>query len=434
MRERTSLKTSRRDFLRCSARTAVGGVLASQLALPRVVSAVESTQTLRIGLVGCGGRGTGAAFNALKADPHVVITAMADIFAEKLQPSLASLRRELPDKTKVEPSRCFLGFDAYQKLIDSDVDVVLLATPPGFRAQHFRAAVDAGKHSFLEIAIAVDAPGVRSAIESAEIAGKKKLAAVSGFCWRYNTALRAAQAKIRAGAIGEVRSMYSTYYRGDLSHKYPGKRDPKMSELEWQLHDWYAYLWLTGDVTILLSGGHCVDKMSWWLGDEMPVKAVALGSRVFPSDGNTFDNCFVVYEYANGTRGFLGCRSQAGCYAENADYIVGSRGICTIGRGRVPVIQGENAWRYTGPTNNMYQTEHDELFASIRAGKPINDAPRMAKTTLMAMMGRMAAYTGQEITWEQALGSQDRIVPEKLAWNTKLEPRPLALPGLTKFL
>ena len=434
MSDSPSQNTSRRDFLRRSAHAAAGGALASQLAVPAVVSARGSTQTLRIGLVGCGGRGTGAAVNALKADPHVELTAMADLFQEKLQSSLGSLRKEVPDKVKVTPSRCFLGFDACQKVLASDVDVVLLTTPPGFRAQHFRAAAEAGKHAFLEISIAVDSPGVRSALESAELARKKNLTVVSGFCWRYNAALRAAQAQIRAGAIGEVRSMYATYYRGDLSHKYPGKRDPKMSELEWELHDWYAYLWLTGDVTILLSGGHCVDKMSWWVGDVMPIKAVATGSRVFPSDGNTFDNCFVVYEYANGTRGFLGCRSQAGCYSENADYIIGSKGICTIGRGRVPVIQGENTWRYAGPPSNMYQTEHDELFASIRAGKPINDATRMAHTTLMGIMGRMAAYTGQEVTWEQALNSQDKIVPDRIDWNTKLEPRPLAVPGLTKLL
>lgn len=187
-------------------------------------------------------------------------------------------------------------------------------------------------------------------------------------------------------------------------------------------------------MTILLSGGHSVDKMSWWLGDEMPVKAVATGSQVFPTGGNTFDNCFVAYEYASGIFGFLGCRSQAGCYTENADHVVGSAGICTIGRVREPVIEGKTPWRYEGPAGNMYQAEHDELFASIRAGKPINDGPRMARTTLMAVMGRMAAYTGQEITWEQAMNSQDRLAPEKIDWNTTIEPRPLSMPGLTRLV
>ena len=434
MNRTSGLKTSRRGFLRASAGAVAASTLASPLVAPGAAPAPGKADTLRIGLVGCGGRGTGAALNALKADAHVELAAMADLFDDRLQSSLSALRKHVPEKVKVAPDRCFLGFDAYRKLIQSDVDVVLLATPPGFRSEQLRAAVDGGKHTFVEITVAVDAPGVRSALESARLAKDKNLAIVSGFCWRYNNALRGALEQIRAGAIGDVRSVYATYYRGDLGHKFHGRRDPKMSELQWQLRDWYAYLWLSGDVTILLSGGHSVDKMAWWLGDVMPVKAVAVGSRVFPSEGNTFDNCFVAYEYAGGIRGFLGCRSQAGCYSENADYVIGTKGTCTIGRGRVPVIRGENTWRYGGPINNMYQTEHDELFASIRAGKPINDGARMARTTLMAIMGRMAAYTGQEVTWEQALSSQDRIVPEKLDWSTKIEPRPLAIPGLTKLL
>ncbi len=368
-------RPSRRTFLRSSASAVLGGALASQIAAPAVVSARSNAETLRIGLVGCGGRGSGAVVNALNADPHVELTAMADLFDDHLQASVKQLEKHVPDKVKVAPERRFLGFDAYEKLIESDVDVVILATPPGFRPQHLRAAVEAGKHSFVEITIAVDAPGVRSALESSRRAAEKNLAIVSGFCWRYNHALRAAAEQIRAGAIGEVRS----------------------------------------------------------LGDEMPISAVATGSQVFPTGGNTFDNGFVAYEYANGIYGFLGCRSQPGCYTENADRVVGSQGICTIAGTRGPVITGEHSWRYTGPANNMYQTEHDELIASIRSGKPINDGARMAKTTLMALMGRMAAYTGQKITWEQAMNSQDRLGPENLDWSTKIDPRPLAVPGLTKF-
>ena len=293
--------------------------------------------------------------------------------------------------------------------------------------------MEGGKHAFVEITAAIDAPGVRSVLESAEVAKKKNLAIVSGFCWRYHDALRAAARQIREGAIGDVRAVYATYYRGSLGHKHPGDRPPGMSDLQWQIRDWYPYLWLSGDVTILLSGGHSVDKMSWWLGDVMPTNAVAVGSRVFPNDGNTFDNCFVVYEYADGVRGFLGCRSQAGCYAENGDYIIGAQGTCNINRGR-PVIEGETPWRYTGPATSMYQNEHDQLIASIRAGKPINDGTRMARTTLMGIMGRMAAYTGKQITWEQALNSKQSLVPEKLDWNTKIDQPPLAVPGLTEFL
>lgn len=429
MNEPNVKRTSRRGFLRTSAAASMA------IAAPAVLAKPGNTQELRIGLVGCGGRGTGAAFNALKADPHVSLTAMADLFEDHLQNGLQALTKQVPDKVRVEPQQCFLGFDSSQKLIDSGVDLVLLATPPVFRPQHLRAAVEAGKHTFVEITLGVDSPGVRSAMESAEIAAKKNLAIVSGFCWRYSKPLRAACEQIRAGRIGQIRAVYATYYRGELGHKYHGERPAGISDLEWQIRDWYAHLWLTGDITILLSGGHCVDKMTWWLDEVMPTKAVAVGSRVYaPTEGNTFDNCFVAYEYANGLRGFLGTRSQPGCYNENADYIIGSKGECTIGRGRIPVITGENPWRYDGPPDNMYQNEHDELLASIRSGKPINDGPRMARTTLMAIMGRMAAYTGQEIGWEQALNSQDSLAPDKIDWKTPVPVRATAVPGMTKVL
>ena len=427
-------RTSRREFLHRYAAAAVGGTLASRIAVPAVVSAAGDGNTLKVGLIGCGGRGSGAALNALNADGNVQLSAMGDLFEDSLQSSLNRLRKKVPEKVKVSPDRCFVGFDAYQKVVQSDVDVVLLTTPPGFRPQHLEAAVEAGKHAFVEITAAVDAPGVRRVLRSAEVAAKKNLSIVSGFCWRYNESLRAALEQIRTGAIGEIRAVYATYYRGRLEHKPNTKRKPDMSDLEWQIRDWYGQLWLSGDVTIVLSGGHSVDKMSWWLGDVMPTKAVAVGSRVFDSGSNTFDNGYVAYEYAGCLRGFLGCRSQAGCYAENADYIIGTDGTCTIGRGRVPVIKGKTDWRYEGELSNMYQVEHDELFASIRAGKPINDGARMARTTLMAIMGRMAAYTGQEITWEQALGSQQNLVPEKLDWDTKIDQPPLAVPGMTKFV
>jgi myo-inositol 2-dehydrogenase/D-chiro-inositol 1-dehydrogenase len=426
--------TSRRQFLRWSASASFVAGLASRVGVPAVASGPVTTQTLSVGLVGCGGRGTGAASNALGTAGDVRLTAMADLFEDRLESGLSQFKARVPDKVDVPPDRRFLGFEAYHELMASGVDVVLLATPPGFRPQHLKAAVEAGKHAFVEITAAIDAPGVRSVLESAEAARKKGLAILSGFCWRYNEALRAVREQIRQGAIGEVRAVYATYYRGSLSHKHPGPREAGVTDVEWQIRDWYPYLWLSGDVTILLSGGHSVDKMSWWLDDVMPVKAVALGSRVFPSEGNTFDNGFVAYEYAGGVRGFLGCRSHAGCYTENADYILGTKGTCTIGRGRVPVIEGETSWRYAGPTPNMYQTEHDELFASIRAGRPINDGTRMAHTTLMAVMGRMAAYTGKEVTWEQAFSSQQSLVPEKLDWNTKIDQPPLAVPGLTELI
>ncbi len=435
MKSKQDSKTSRRRFLHSSAAAAVGGTLASKLASPMLAVKANDNETLRVALIGCGGRGTGAAVQALKADDNVQLFAMADVLEDQLQKSLTLLGKEQPEKLNVAPERCFVGFDAFQKVMECDVDVVLLTTPPAFRPQHLKAAVEAGKHSFVEITAAIDAPGVRSVLKSAEVARRKNLAILSGFCWRYDDALRAVVEQLRGGAIGDIRAIYATFYRGSLDHKYLRPREPHMSDVEWQIRDWYGYLWLSGDVTILLSGGHSADKMAWWLDDEMPIKAVAVGSRVFTVDEqNTFDNGFIVYEYASGIRGFLGCRSQAGCHSENSDYIIGSKGICTNGRGRMPAIEGETNWRYRGPRASMYQNEHDQFFASIRAGKPINDGTRMAHTTLMAIMGRMAAYTGQEITWEQALGSQQRLVPEELSWDTKLDPLPLAVPGITSLI
>jgi predicted dehydrogenase len=426
--------TSRRGFLETSAAAAIGGVLASGMSAPAGSSAASKGDTLSIGLIGCGGRGTSAAIQALRADKKTVVTAIGDIFPDRLEQSLELLLKQSPDRVKVSKDRCFLGFDAYQKVIDSGVDVVLLTTPPAFRPLHLKAAIEAGKHSFAECIAAVDAPGIRSFLATSELATRKNLAIVSGFCWRYNAAARAVVEQIRKGAIGEIRAIYATYYRESFVRKYGGQRQPGWTDLEWQLRDWPDFLWLGGDLNIGLSGGHSVDKMAWWMDDLMPIKAVASGGRQFPGEGNTFDHCHVIYEYASGVRGFLGVRSHDGCYMENADYILGSKGICTVGRQPWPEIIGQNPWRYSGPTNDMHQAEQDELFASIRAGRPINDGPRMGRTSLMAIMGRMAAYTGQEITWEQAMHSQESLVPDHLDWTRKVELTPVAMPGKTKFI
>ena len=406
----------------------------SSLAFPNVVSAADAGRTLKVGLVGCGRRGTSAAVEALRADRNAVLTAMGDVFQDQLDQSLARVRKIMPGQVKVSPDHCFLGFDAIGRVIDSDVDVVLLTTPPAFRPQHLRTAVEAGKHCFCECIAAVDAPGVRSFLRSSEMAREKNLGILSGFCWRYDFGLREAAGQIRRGRIGEVRAIYATYYRQSFSGKYGGRRDPSWSDLEWQIRNWPDFLWLGGDLNIGLSGGHSVDKMAWWMNDAMPLKAVGVGGKQFPDEGNTFDHCQVVYEYPGGVRGFLGVRTQDGCHDENADYIIGATGVCTIGRSPVPEISGPDPWRYEGPRNRMHQTEHDEFFASLRAGKPLNDGERMAHTTLMAILGRMAAYTGQEITWEQALNSRQSLVPEDLDWDTKITLTPPPMPGVTPFV
>ncbi|MGH9158735.1 MAG: Gfo/Idh/MocA family protein, partial [Vicinamibacteraceae bacterium] len=274
---------------------------------------------------------------------------------------------------------------------------------------------------------------VRSLLKSAEIAKRKNLALVSGFCWRYDPGMREAVAQVRKGAIGDVRALYGTYMRRTLTEKFALPRTPEMSEVEFQIRNWYNFTWLSGEVSLLGSGGHSVDKIAWFMNEEMPIRAVAVGGRQVPTHGNSFDHAIVAYEYANGVRAFLGCRVLDGCHSENADYVIGCDGVLTVGRKPRPEITGRHTWVYDGPQKNKFQVEHDELFASIRSGQPINDGFRHAYTTLMALIGRMAAYTGQEITWEQALNSQESLVPKHIDWDTKLDLPPVAVPGETKF-
>lgn len=428
-------QTSRRDFLKTSSAATIGGIVAANLSFPSISNAAEG-DTLRVGLVGCGGRGTGAASQALTADKNVKLTAMADAFPDQLHQSLSVLKKQHPDKVDVPPERCFVGLEAFQNVIGSGIDVVVLATPPGFRPQHFKAAIEAGKHVFCEKPMATDAPGIRSVMESVAEAKRKKLAVVAGFCWRYDNARRELFKRIHDGALGDLRAIYSTYYTGPVKPMpSPDQRPAGMSDVQWQLRNWYNFVWLCGD-GLVEQAVHSVDKVAWAMRDVPPLKAVAVGGRQIPNhEGNIYDHFEVNYEYADGVRGFLGCRQQTGCYNQNADYLIGTKaqGLIGVRQGRVE-IDGAEKWRYTGPGNNMYQTEHDELFASIRAGKPINDGDRMCTSTLMAIMGRMAAYTGQEITWEMALNSQEALVPSPLEMDMRLPIAPMAMPGRTRFI
>jgi len=424
--------TSRRDFLKTSA--LVGSALAAPALVPGELFARENTDTLRVGLIGCGGRGSGAASQALNADKNVALTAMGDAFEDQLQKSLQSLQKEHPDKVKVTPEKCFVGLDAYQKVIDSGVDVVLLATPPGFRPVHLKAAIDAGKHVFCEKPMATDAPGLRSVLESVKAAKEKKLALVAGFCWRYEGARQKFYKRIHEGAIGDIRAVYATYYTGPVKPMPPASSRPAdMGDLEWQMRNWYNFTWLSGDGYVE-QACHSVDKVGWALKDLSPLKAVAVGGRQTPNNqGDIFDHMFVVYEFPDDVRGFVGQRQIANCYSENSDYIMGSSGFGKI-QGSGPFIKGKENWRYKGPKTDMYQNEHNELFASIRSGKPINDGEWMAHSTLMGIMGLMAAYTGQEVTWEQAMNSQQKLVPDQLDWKMKLDIAPMAVPGVTKLV
>jgi len=240
---------------------------------------------------------------------------------------------------------------------------------------------------------------------------------------------------VKNGAIGRLVSYYATYYTNPVKPMPPVSTRPAgMSDVEWQIRNWYNFVWLCGD-SLVEQAVHSVDKVAWALGDEPPVSCVGVGGRAIPAEGgNIYDHFEVNYIYPNGVRAFIANRQMEGCYNENSDYMLGTDGVCTIGRGPKPRIEGKTNWTFAGQQYNMYQREHDLLFAAIRRNQPMNDGKRMATSTLLALMGRMAAYTGQQITWEQAMNSQEKLFPDSLDWNGSHEVQPRAEPGRTRFL
>lgn len=416
---------SRRSFVRAAAATPFA--LAS---VPGLFAG--GSDQIKVGLVGCGGRGTGAATQALAADKGAVLTAIADVFADKLESSLKALKEHCGDKVQVGDDGKFVGLDGCQRLIDSGVDVVILATPTYFRPEHLEMAVAANKHIFTEKPMAVDAPGVRRVMKVVEEARRKKLSLVAGFCWRYSAGERAIYKEIADGRIGDVRAAYATY-NSSVLRKFP--RQKGWSDMEFVFRNWQHFNWLAGD-HIVEQACHSVDKIAWAMGDRPPVRATAVGgrqARTGETSGDVYDHFSVTYEWADGARGFHMCRQINNCTNDNSDYVLGTKGTADI-NGWVPrhKITGENPWKHTGKRVNMYQQEHDELFASIRSGKPMNDGIRMAQSTMMSIMGRMAAYTGKTLTWDDALNSKLVLGPDKIRWGD-YTPSPVPIPGKTKF-
>jgi predicted dehydrogenase len=426
--ENDTVDSKRRALLKAAGTIAAG--------FPAILSAQSVTNAIKVGLVGCGGRGSGAALQALRADDYTELTAVADIDQGQIDHCLATLSKAstVGERVKVTRDNQHLGLDAFQKVIES-TDAVLLATPPGFRPAHLAACMEASRHVFCEKPVAVDAPGVRSALQSAEAASRKNVSYVSGFTWRYNNMIQETFERIHGGALGKLVAYYATYYTNSVKPMPAAHTRPAgMSDIEWQIRNWYNFVWLSGD-SLVEQAVHSADKIAWALRDEPPLSCVAVGGRTIPAEGgNIYDHFEVNYLYPGNVRAFLANRQMEGCHNENADYILGSEGVCTLGRGTMPRIEGKTPWTFSGEQYNAYQREHDVLFASIRQSKPVNDGKRMATSTLLAIMGRMAAYTGQEITWEQALNSQEKLVPDPLDWNGSSEAPPRAQPGMTRFL
>jgi myo-inositol 2-dehydrogenase/D-chiro-inositol 1-dehydrogenase len=452
------LDPARRGFLAqlggTTAGIIAGGGLAGlgglSISPARAWAHAAGSDTLKVALIGCGGRGTGAAVQAVTADKGAVLWAMADAFPDRMTSSLGHITKELADRkdgsekqVQVTPERQFAGIDGYKKAI-AECDVVLLTATPHFRPMHLREAVTANKHVFCEKPVAVDSTGCRSVLESVEMARAKKLSLVCGFCWRYHTRERDIYTRINDGAIGAIRSMTTNYNsNGWVESK---KRKAEWSDLEFQMRNWQYFTWLSGD-HIVEQAIHAINKIAWAFGEQMPAECIAVGGRQVrenvPETGNVFDHFGVEYRYsggkADGARAFHMARHWPNSSSENADFIMGEKGFARVnGWNGVHQYQtaGSPVWNSEAQANDMYQQEHDELFASIRAGKPMNDGVMMTNSTLMAIMARMAAYTGQTVTWKQVMESKEDFSLPAYGWDVSLpaDRSAIAKPGTTKLL
>jgi predicted dehydrogenase len=414
----------RRDFMKVGAAAALGGMTLGEAGPLR--AATPSREAIRIGLVGCGGRGTGAAVQALSTDHDVKLVAMADAFSDRVEGSYRNLVNtaedswsggvDLTPRIDVPEERRFSGFDAYQKVLPL-VDVVILATPPGFRPMHFRAAVEAGKHVFMEKPVATDGPGVRSVLESAAMAQARELNVVVGLQRRYQTVYREWVDRIQAGMIGDV--ILGRVYWND-GGVWVRERQPDQTEMEYQMRNWYYFTWLCGD-HIVEQHIHNLDVANWVLGDSHPVRAQGQGGRLVrtgPDHGQIFDHHMVEFEYEGGARVLSQCRHMPNTARRVSEAFHGTNGTAPR-PGELISASGHALFSHDGEDDpNPYQVEHDELFAAIAAGDfRYADGERGARASMTAIMGRMATYSGQVVEWDAALNSSVSLMPGKYAWD-----------------
>ena len=424
---------NRRQFVSTStsaaiAASTIAGTAASTIAktLP-VHNSVDDR--LKIGLVGCGGRGTQAVLNALGADDNSELVAVADAFQDRIDSCLENLKENerSANRMDVPKERQFTGFDCCDRLVEWDVDVVILATPPYFRPAQLKAAVAAGRHVFCEKPVAVDPPGVKQIMETCEVAKEKGLSVVTGLCYRYDIGINAVMKEIlEKRAIGDILAIQENYLTGTLWHR--GNK-PEWSEMEQQMRNWLYYNWLSGD-HICEQHIHSLDKAMWLMGDEPPVSAYGTGGRQVrtnPRWGNVYDHFSTVFEWANGVKMFSNCRQMANCLNDVNDYVVGTKGTARV-LSREIKTEGKVTWEFKEKTDSMYDVEHQHLFRSIREGKPINDGKIMSQSTLVAIMGREACYTGGRVKWSTLKESTKKLGPETLEFGD-YTPAPVAQPG-----
>jgi predicted dehydrogenase len=414
------LDFSRRDFVASAA-------AATALPLTNRPRRIGADDLVRVGLVGCGGRGTGAAAQALRTAGPVQLVAMADAFTNRLETAHQNLCKseDVATRVNVDAGKRFTGIEAYEKVLDSGVDLVILATPPHFRPAQFQAAVDRGVHVFMEKPVAVDGYGVRVVLAAAEKAKQKGLAVGVGLQRHHQTGYRELMQRVHQGAIGDIVAARCYWNMGSL---WSVERTSAMTDLEWQMRNWLYFTWLSGD-HIVEQHIHNLDVVNW-AKQSYPVRACGMGGRQVRTQarfGHIYDHHAVHFEYADGTFLASQCRQIDGCWNAVSEHLIGTKGRADLDTSSWKLTSKTGRWEFEGEGNDPYQTEHDDLFASIRKSQPINEAENGAKSTLTAVMGRMATYTGKMVTWEQALDSP-RLGPPDYGVTAYPVP-PIAIPG-----
>jgi len=415
-------QVSRRDLLRASAVS-----VAAMSVTNRMYAA--GSDTVRVGLIGCGGQGTRDLISCVKSSPGVEIVAMGDLFEDRLKESIDKLGKEVPNALKVPPDRRFVGFDAHKQVLATDVQMVLLVAPPHWRAQHLQAAVEAGKHVFMEKPGGVDPKGIRSLIQTSEVAKQKGLSVVAGTQRRHSKKYQEIIRRIHDGQIGQIVSGQAYWNGGDMLGYWKWWDKGNLSDMEWQCRSWPWFTWTSGD-HIVEQHVHNLDVINWALQGH-PEQCMGMGGRAVRNLGNIYDHFAVEYEYANGVRIASMCRQINGSTDRIAERVVGTKGVADVDRG---VITGEKPFKYEGPDPDHYVQEMADLIQSIRDGKPINEGKNVAESTMNAVMGRMSAYTGRALKWDWAMNaSKLDLTPPKYDW-IDLPVEPVATPGKTQLV
>jgi predicted dehydrogenase len=445
-------KQNRRDFLKTSTVAAAGAALGTLAFAPSNVHAAGS-DTIKVGVVGCGGRGTGAAENVLHSAPNVEIVAIGDVFKFRVDGLRNHLNRfagrdektkSLGNKVTLPDDQCFVGLDAYEKVINSGANYIILTTPPGFRPPCLQAAIAAGKNIFTEKPVAVDGPGIRKVLAAYETSKEKGLHIAAGTQRRHQAPYLETLKRIHDGAIGDIVALRAYWNQGNIWFR---KRDElasnnvQDSDLAYQLHNWYHFVWTCGD-HICEQHVHNLDVCNWAMNTH-PTRAVGMGGRqsLPPNNpqvnGNIFDHFAIDYEYPKGVRMMSMCRQIDHCEGSISEALVGTKGTCiTNDPAKIFTINGKAIMsrEEARAATDAYVQEHTDLIESIRKNQSLNELKNVAESTLTAIMGRMSTYTGKPVTWQQALNSKEDTMPEKLAWDMKLETPQAATPGKTPLV